>query len=207
MKSIRELLEDADPLRREPWRPSGQHDRQRQAVIEAASNACAPARSRWRPRLAVIAIAALLLMAASFFGPRGRSLFIPDLRAAAIRFEVRLAEERPAPGLREAKVSGSDRTVYLHDEVIVSNSDIAEAQVVPGNASTEYWVGIKFKPAGADKMRAATTKHIGRPLAILLDGQVVMVPVLRTPIDSSARITGNFTRAQAERIVNGIEVQ
>jgi preprotein translocase subunit SecD len=56
-------------------------------------------------------------------------------------------------------------------------------------------------------MRAATASHIGKPVAILLDGLVVMAPVLRTPIGASARITGSFTRAQAERIVKGIEIQ
>jgi len=34
-----------------------------------------------------------------------------------------------------------------------------------------------------------------------------MAPVLRTLIGASARITGNFTRSQAERIVKGIEIQ
>jgi preprotein translocase subunit SecD len=41
-------------------------------------------------------------------------------------------------------------------------------------------------------------------VAILIDGQVVMAPVVRASLGASATITGNFTRAQAERIVNGI---
>ena len=44
-------------------------------------------------------------------------------------------------------------------------------------------------------------------MAILIDGQVVMAPVLRTPISASAVVTGNFTKAEAERIVNGIGLQ
>ena len=72
-----------------------------------------------------------MVIVASFLGSRVWSLFVSDLQAA-VRFEVRLAEDRPAPGLREAKVSGSDRSVYLHDEVIVTNSDIAAARVIQG---------------------------------------------------------------------------
>jgi hypothetical protein len=37
-----------------------------------------------------------------------------SLAQAALRFEVRLAKDQPAPGLRAARVGSSDRTVYLH---------------------------------------------------------------------------------------------
>jgi len=207
MKKISELLRDADPLRYEPTCLSDQYDSRRQAVIAAASAASAPAGVKSRSRMAVFAAVSLTVIAASFLGSRAWSVFVGDLRAAAIRFEVRFAEDSPASGLREAKVSGSRRSVYLHDEVIVTNGDIAVARVVPGPGPTEYSGGIEFKASGAEKMRAATGNHIGKLLAILLDGQVVMAPVLRSPIGASARITGNFTRAQAERIVNGIEIQ
>jgi hypothetical protein len=207
MKNISEILRDADPLRYEPTGPSGQHDSCRRVILAAASTARPPGGVGSRSRMALLAAVALTVVAAPFIGSRVWSVFVGDLQGAAVRFEVRLAEDRPAPGLREVKVSGANRSVYLHDEVIVSNSDIAVARVVPGRGPSEYSVGIEFKASGAEKMRAATGKHIGKLLAILLDGQVVMTPVLRTPIGASARITGNFTRAQAEKIVNGIEIQ
>jgi preprotein translocase subunit SecD len=147
------------------------------------------------------------VIATSFLGSRVWPLFVGDLQAAAIRFEVRLAEDKPATGLREVKLSGTDGSIYIHDEVIVTNSDIAVARVVLSVRPSEYNVAIDFNSSGAEKMRAATASHIGKPVAILLDGLVVMAPVLRTPIGASARITGSFTRAQAERIVKGIEIQ
>jgi hypothetical protein len=208
MKNIRELLRDADPLRHEPTFSSGQYDFSRQAVLAAAASAAqAPTGVGSRSRMAFFATVALTVIAASLLGSRVWSVFVGDLQAAAVRFEVRLAEDSPASGLREAKVSGSGRSVYLRDEVVVTNGDIAVARVLPGPGPSEYSVGIEFKASGAEKMRAATGNHLGKLLAILLDGQVVMAPVLRTPIGVSARITGNFTRPQAERIVNGIRIQ
>jgi antitoxin (DNA-binding transcriptional repressor) of toxin-antitoxin stability system len=207
MRNISELLRDADPLQYEPTFRLGEPDFRRQAVLAAAAAARPPARVGSRSRTAVFAAVALTVIAASFLGSRVRSVFVGDLQGAAVRFEVRLAEDRPAPGLREAKVSGSHRSVYLHDEVIVTNSDISVARVVPGQGPSEYSVGIEFNATGAEKMHAATGNHIGKLLAILLDGQVVMAPVLRSPIGASARITGNFTRPQAEKIVNGIETK
>ena len=208
MKNIRELLLEGDPLRHEPTCPSDQHEFLRQAVLAAASGARAPAGVGSRSRIAVFSTVALMLIAASFLGARVWSLFVRDLQAA-VRFEVRLAEDRSAPGLREAKVSGSDpdRSVYLHNEVIVTNGDIAAARVIQGGAPSQYGVSVEFTSSGAEKMRAGTGTHIGKPVAILLDGQVVMAPVLRTPIGASAVVTGNLTRTEAERIANGITIQ
>jgi hypothetical protein len=205
MKTIRELLQYADPLQHEPTCLPGQRDFRRQAVIAAASAARAPGGMGPRSRIAVFAAVASIAVAAPFLGSRGWSLFVGDLRAA-VRFEMRLAEDKPAPGLREVKVSGSDRSVYLHDEVVVSNSDIAAARLVQERPA-QYSVGIEFNASGAEKMRAATGSRIGKPVAILLDGQVVMAPVVRASLGASAVITGNFTRAQAERIVKGIGIQ
>ena len=54
-------------------------------------------------------------------------------------------------------------------------------------------------------MRQATAEHIGRPVAILIDGTVVMAPIVRSPIGDSAVISGQFTREEAERIAAGID--
>jgi hypothetical protein len=207
MNTIRELLRDADPLRYEAAHAPDQRDFHRQAVLAAASDDRVPAPVGRQSRIVVFAIGALAVIAAFFVGARVWSLFVNDLRVqAAVRFEVKLAEDRPGPGLHQAKVADSDRSVYLHDEVIVTNSDIASARAVQDGPS-QYRVDVEFNASGAEKMRAATENHIGKHMAILLDGQVVATPVLRTPIGASARITGNFTRSQAERIANGIRIQ
>jgi preprotein translocase subunit SecD len=79
--------------------------------------------------------------------------------------------------------------------------------VMQAGSPPQYSVDVEFNASGAEKMRAATERNIGKRIAILLDGQVVMIPVLRASIATSARIDGDFTRAQAERIVNGIKVR
>jgi hypothetical protein len=204
MKTIRELLRDADPLRYEA--APDQRDFHGQAVLAAGTDDCVPTplARRWR----IVVLAALVMIAAFLVGARVWSLFVSDLRVqAAVRFEVKLAEEKPGPGLHQAKVADSDRSVYLHDEVIVTNGDIVSARVVQGGGPSEYGVDVEFNASGAEKMRAATENHIGKQMAILLDGQTVATPVLRTPIGASARITGKFTRSQAERIANGITIK
>jgi preprotein translocase subunit SecD len=76
--------------------------------------------------------------------------------------------------------------------------------VAPGGTPSTFNIGIRFNEAGAEKMRRATANHLGKPLAVLIDGEVVMAPTLRSPVSDSALISGDFSQAEAERIVNGI---
>jgi hypothetical protein len=205
MNRLRSILEDADPLRDEP-RPGGRdRDRLRRAVAEAASGVAAPSSARPRVRAALLATVALMLFgmlaAGSWLWPQGATV------QAAVRFEVRLAEEQPAAGLREARIQGTDRVIYLHEEVIVSNADIERSAVVPGSVPSRFNIGVRFNAAGAEKMRRATANHVGRPIALLIENEVVMAPVLRDPIVDSAVISGDYSQAEAERIVNGMSVR
>ena len=203
MSDIRELLQDADPIRHESSTSLEQRGVQRRLILAAVSSGegRTEAIPKPRSRAAFFIMVASIVILALFLGGHLWSPIVQDVHAA-VRFEVRLAEDGPGPGLREAKVSGTDRSIYLHEEAIVTNGDISEARVIHVDAA--YTVGIKFNKAGAKKMREATAKHIGKPVAILLDGQVVMTPVLRSPIDTAAEISDSFTKTEAEKVANGI---
>lgn len=195
MKTLRQVLEYADPLGHEPGWTAGERRAVRRTLVHAP-------RAVERPRrlmFAVVPIAAVALIAVV----ATRVPFWWGALEAAIRFEVRLAEENPASGLREATVAAG-RTIYLHDDIVVTNDDIVRAQVIPGDSATAFGVAVSFSPEGARKMMRATADHSGRPMAILIDGQVVAASTVRGSIGASAVVNGSFTRAEAERIVEGI---
>jgi hypothetical protein len=202
MKNIRELLEAADPVRHEPDQPAQERERHRHAMISAVSQATTHGTEPWRSRAPLRVAAVLAVGAVVVIGSRLWSPGTVDLRAA-VRFEVRLAEDNPAAGLQAARVD-TDRTIYLHPEAIVTNSDIAKARVVPGDSPSHFGVSVEFTASGAQKMRAATASHLRKPLAILIDGRVVMAPTVRDPIAELGEINGDLTRVEAERTVNGI---
>jgi hypothetical protein len=206
VKSLKDTLQDADPLRREPHVLEREHDRLRQAVISAARDVgAAPPPRRFRAPVAVLAVVAVIVtgVAGGFqIWSHGAATL-----QAAVRFEMRLAEDHPGAGLREVRAAGSDRAVYLHDEVIVTNADIARSRIVPGDGPSHFNIAVEFNAAGAQKMQQATADHVGRPVAVLIDGEIVMAPILRAAISTSALITGDYSRAEAERIVNGIGVR
>jgi hypothetical protein len=197
MKTLPEILADADPMAREPRRSAQERGRRRQRILETSSRAD----DRWPRRRAVVAIASLALVgiAGSVFHWSRTSVDV----MAAVRFEARLAEEKPAPGLRPVIVA-TGRTLYLHPEPVVVNGDITQAQVVQGSSPDTFGVALSLTADGGAKMLRATQNHLGRPLAILVDGEVIAAPVVRSPSSTSGIISGNFTRAEAERIVSGI---
>ncbi len=205
MKTIRRLLREADPLSHEPHPLDDERVRIRQAVVAGISDRRSLS-FPWRPApLALWVVAAVIIvgvLGVSFqvWSQNGAAL------EAAVRFEVRLAEDEPASGLREARVGESDQVVHLYTATVVTNDDVERSRVVPGDRPEDYGVIVELNAAGAQKMREATVGHIGRPMAVLVDGVVVVAPVVRSVISDSAEISGQYTKAEAERIVNGIGI-
>jgi hypothetical protein len=46
--------------------------------------------------------------------------------------------------------------------------------------------------------------HLGKPVAILIDGSVVIAPTVKSAIGAAAIISGDYTQADAQRIAAGI---
>ena len=203
MTKIRDVLTAADPLRREQQPTEAERERVRHTVVAAASRGDLQSeRSRRSILVPVLVTLAMIgmIVAASSMWPRNGSL-----AQAVVRFEVRLAEDQPAPGLSAAHVSNSNRTVYLHPQIVVTNADIAFSNVIPGNTpSQQFWIDVRLNAAGAAKMRQATTNHLGRPVAILIDGEVVVAPTVKSAIGAAAVISGDYTQASAQRIAGGM---
>jgi SecD-like export protein len=204
MKTVSDILRDADPLRDEPHRLE-ERDRLREAILAAASGVRVSSSAGARRPLVLVAAIALLVVGIAI----GSKMWSGGGAAlqAAVRFEVRLAEAQPTLGLRPVRIAGTNRVVYLHPEIVVANGDISQCRVIEGSAPYRFSVAVEFNAAGAEKMRKATAGHIGGPLAILIDGDIVAAPTLKSPISTSAVISGDFTQAEAERIVGGISVR
>jgi hypothetical protein len=203
MTKLRDMLGAADPLRHERQPAQVRRDRLRNTVVTVASHDYPPVMRARDPMVVPVlvtfaAIMIVIVIIASMWSHSG------SLAQAAIRFEVRLAEDRPAPGLRAARVARSNRTVYLHPEIVVTNTDIASSRVIPGGSPSQFGIDVQLNSAGAEKMRQATMSHLGKPVAILIDGNVVIAPNIKSAIGAAAVITGDYTQADAQRIAGGM---
>jgi preprotein translocase subunit SecD len=54
-------------------------------------------------------------------------------------------------------------------------------------------------------MSEATSKHLGRPVAIILDGELVALVTVRQPLSNRLVFGGDFTADEARRIASGLE--
>ena len=210
MKTVRDLLRDADPLRHDLPRLEVERDRVRRAVLAAASEAAPRSSMRWRisrTPAALLAAVAVIVLCVTVLGSKIWSGGSATLHAAAVRFEVRLADTAFSPGLREARIAGSGGIVYLHQEIIVTNDDISDSQVIDGERPSRFGVAVTLNAAGAERMRRATARHVGELIALLIDGEVISTPRLRSPISTSAVLSCDCTKAEAERIANGMRIR
>lgn len=198
MSSLKELLQDADPFVRESQRSDSHRERVRSAVLRRARDVSptAPVQRRFAFALTVASV----VLGVVVFGYAMWGLGTP--LSAAVRFEIRLAEDQPIPGLVVAQVGTSKTLIYLHPEIVVNNDDVAQSWISQDGPG--FSVAVQFVPSGAERMRQATASHVGRPLAVLIDGAVVMAPTVRAPVGELGMITGGFTRAQADKIADGI---
>jgi preprotein translocase subunit SecD len=145
-----------------------------------------------------------MLLNARVAGVFALSLWAASLAQAAVKFEVRRAESKPAEGLTEANVEGTEEKVYLHKEVELTNEDIVGARAVTDQSKANV-VDVELTREGRQKLARLTKAHQGKPLAILVDGKVVAAPVVRDEVSGDARISGNFSKEEAERIAKGIQ--
>jgi preprotein translocase subunit SecD len=102
-----------------------------------------------------------------------------------VSLELRLAEGSPAPGLVPAAVYGQGKTVYLHPEAQLSNTDIVRVEAVKTRIGKGLILQIWLTRAGASRLKQATGRHIGDSLAVLIDTVVMAVPVIQQAIGSS----------------------
>jgi preprotein translocase subunit SecD len=69
-------------------------------------------------------------------------------------------------------------------------------------------VGVFFTETGKKKMHDLSLAQLGKLIAIVVDGNVIFAPLIRSEINDSAQITGNdpsgLTAVVVDRIVASI---
>jgi hypothetical protein len=68
------------------------------------------------------------------------------------------------------------------------------------DASGRTSVAVEFNERGAAQMRTATAANIGRRLAVVVYGSVVMDAVIQSPISEFMTISGDFSESEASAI-------
>ena len=90
------------------------------------------------------------------------------------------------------------RAVVVYKDVLLDGSYIKRAQVQTDQFGKPEVV-FTLNSEGAKKFAKITGENVGKMLAIILDGKILSMPVIREKIaGGNVRITGNFTMQEAK---------
>ena len=110
----------------------------------------------------------------------------------SFRFVTQTNEE--TFGAEELEFEDGSEIVNVSKRIIVSGENLIDAQPRMDNQTNETVVTFDFDRVGAKRFGRATTKGIGKRLAIVLDGKVISAPVIQEAIVAgSGQISGGFT--------------
>ncbi len=97
-------------------------------------------------------------------------------------------------GVEEIEFEDGSEIAKVSKRIIVSGENLVDAQPRMDNQTNETVVTFDFDRVGAKRFGRATTKGVGKRLAIVLDGKIISAPVIQEAIVAgSGQITGGFT--------------
>ncbi|MCC6893080.1 MAG: hypothetical protein IT321_09685 [Anaerolineae bacterium] len=83
---------------------------------------------------------------------------------------------------------------------IISGNDVEDASANLNEQFSQWQVSITFNETAGSIFGEYTRNNIGKPLAIVLDGKVLLIPVIQLELGREAVIQGNFTEADTRRL-------
>ncbi|MBV1703884.1 MAG: protein translocase subunit SecD [Hyphomicrobiales bacterium] len=136
-------------------------------------------------------------------GLQDTSTIVPLLKTANLEFRF-VAQPGAAPSgfdvlkMQPQTPGGAAGVINVEKQVIVRGADLTDASPGFDSQTNEPVVNFTFNIQGGQAFAQATAANIGRPFAIVLDGEVISAPVIRSAITGGrGQISGNFTVAEA----------
>ena len=116
-----------------------------------------------------------------------------------------LEEGRVPPGTEIMTQSGYGNLLAVRRIGGLSGRYVIEA--VPGFdvMTDEPVVSMTFNEEGAEKLARLTEANVGEMMAMVLDGEVIMAPIINEPIIlGQMQVSGNFTQPQTHELAAAI---
>jgi preprotein translocase subunit SecD len=123
----------------------------------------------------------------------------PRTLSPAAALDVRLVSATNVANSQQATDPNSGATIYLIAPPVIASADVATLQrseESPGLPS----LTVNLTPAGGRKMAAATTPATGQELAVIVNGEVIWVAAVRSPVSNGFRISGGTVQKHREQI-------
>lgn len=117
--------------------------------------------------------------------------------------ELRQASHTPQPGYAEAAYSGGmgqGGVVYLAPQPLLrAGTGVTVARATGGDGRPA--ISLRFDADQARRITEATSQQIGKPIALLGDGQVLTVATVMSPLPGDMQISGLEDERAQSRIL------
>ena len=115
-------------------------------------------------------------------------------RTANLTFRFISKDNQGSFGVEKLKYENDTNDDLVSKRIILNGDNLLDAQPRMNNQTNETVVSFTLDRVGAKRFGKATSKNIGKQLAIVLDGKIISAPVIRDTIASgSGQISGGFT--------------
>ena len=118
--------------------------------------------------------------------------------------ESATADSTTRPGPNSIRVEDAEepgRFYILERRALVTGDRLTDAQPGFDGQTGEPVVNFRFDAAGARRFGEVTAANVGRPFAVVLDGEVITAPTIREAITGgSGQISGSFTVETATQL-------
>ena len=131
----------------------------------------------------------------------------PRIDGPPPRVEFRLAEFQSAEGFEPA-VSRHGETLFVSTETIIDLEDISTSLL--HRQGDDDFLLLNVKAGSRMRLDAATLAHLERPVVVMVDGEVVYAPMLRTSISRQVPIrvgVNGITYEEAKRVLDAVADQ
>jgi len=85
-------------------------------------------------------------------------------------------------------------------ETIITGDEVKSATPALNQQFGQWQVTLLFSDKAGKILGDYTRAHLGKALAIVLDGKVLSVPVIQAEISTQAVVTGNFTEQETKQL-------
>jgi protein-export membrane protein SecD len=82
----------------------------------------------------------------------------------------------------------------------VMTGDVLASAVAAPDQFNQWRINFTLTSEGSNQFLEYTSSHIGQPMAIVLDGQVLSAPTINGAISGNGEISGQFTQEEAESL-------
>jgi preprotein translocase subunit SecD len=108
-----------------------------------------------------------------------------------------------SPDALRLPLRGSGTTVPVHREVLLSLADLDAVKVLPVTAAHAN-LGFQLTAAATETYRDLTATHIGRQLAVVVNGELVMIPFILSENATGQGFIRNITEGEARSIASRV---